>query len=71
MDLFRRYNIPLSSSSAAERLVSSPGDLLNPKRSSQCNLNFESLVFLMGNFNLLGFKELPKVEEKEEEDLYD
>ncbi|XP_076052167.1 uncharacterized protein LOC143031784 isoform X2 [Oratosquilla oratoria] len=72
LDLFRRYNTPLPSSAAVERLFSSAGDILKPKRSSLSNLNFESLVFLSGNFNLLGFKEWPKEEEEKEgeEGLY-
>lgn len=49
---------------AVERLFSSAGDILKPKRSSMSNLNFGSLVFLGSNFNLLGFK----VEEKEEDE---
>ena len=71
LNLFTGYNTPLSSSAAVERLFSSAGDILKPKRSSLSNLNFESLVFFSGNLNLLGFKEWRKIEEEEEEDLCD
>ncbi|KAG0713272.1 hypothetical protein GWK47_016559 [Chionoecetes opilio] len=61
LDLFKRYNTPLPSSAAVERLFSSAGDILRPKRSSLSNINFEQLVFVRGNMHLLGYKEVTTV----------
>ncbi|KAG0711523.1 Guanine nucleotide-binding protein G(q) subunit alpha [Chionoecetes opilio] len=47
-----------TSSAAVERLFSSAGDILRPKRSSLSNINFEQLVFVRGNMHLLGYKEV-------------
>ncbi|KAG0717296.1 hypothetical protein GWK47_054739 [Chionoecetes opilio] len=54
----RGTNTPLPSSAAVERLFSSAGDILRPKRSSLSNINFEQLVFVRGNMHLLGYKEV-------------
>lgn len=70
--LFLKYNTPLPSSAAVERLFSSAGDILRPKRSSLTNQNFEKLVFMRGNMQLLSHKEANpknnKTEEQQEED---
>jgi hypothetical protein len=63
VDLFIKYNTPLPSSAAVERLFSVGGDVLRPKRASLSASNFERLVFMKGNMDLLGFK---KEEEGEE-----
>ncbi|KAG0726197.1 putative nuclease HARBI1 [Chionoecetes opilio] len=53
VDLFIRYNTPVPSSAAVERLFSMGSDVMRPKRSSLTAKNFEKLVFLKGNMNLL------------------
>ncbi|KAG0722180.1 Tripartite motif-containing protein 65 [Chionoecetes opilio] len=53
VDLFIRYNAPVPSSAAVERLFSMGSDVMRPKRSSLTAKNFEKLVFLKGNMNLL------------------
>jgi hypothetical protein len=53
IELFIRYNTPLPSSAAVERLFNSAGDILRPKRSSLSSSNFEKLVFMRGNMELL------------------
>ncbi|KAG0711100.1 hypothetical protein GWK47_021383 [Chionoecetes opilio] len=66
VDLFIRYNTPVPSSAAVERLFSMGSDVMRPKRSSLTAKNFEKLVFLKGNMNLLkGWWEL---EDSDEED---
>lgn len=47
--LFIKYNTSLPSSAAAERLFSTAGNILRPKRSSLTANNFEQLVMLKGN----------------------
>lgn len=49
---FRKYNTPLPSSAAVERLFSFGSDILRPKRSSLTADNFETLVFVKGNMHL-------------------
>ena len=44
-----RYNTALPSSAEAERLFSTAGTILLPKRSSLTASNFEQLVLLKGN----------------------
>jgi hypothetical protein len=53
LDLFNKYNTPLPSSAAVERLFSFGSDILRAKRSSLTADNFEKLVFLKGNMHLL------------------
>ena len=62
LDLFKKYNAPLPSSAAVERLFSSAGDILRAKRSSLSNIHFEQLVFVRGNMHLLGYKEVQEEE---------
>ena len=54
VDLFIRYNTPIPSSAAVERIFSTAGDIIRPKRSSLTASNFEELVFMKGNMDLLG-----------------
>uniref|UniRef100_A0A3Q2Z3R4 Uncharacterized LOC109529306 n=1 Tax=Hippocampus comes TaxID=109280 RepID=A0A3Q2Z3R4_HIPCM len=55
VDLFIKYNTPLPSSAAVERVFSTAGDIVRPKRTALANASFDKLVFLKGNLNLLGF----------------
>ena len=58
LQLFIKYNTALPSSTAMERLFSAAGgDILGAKRSSLHSSNFEQLVFLRGNIDLLTFTE--------------
>ena len=66
LDLFKKYNTPLPSSAAVERLFSAAGDILRSKRASLSNHNFERLVFLRGNMHLLKNKMLKEKKEEEE-----
>ncbi|KAG0714095.1 hypothetical protein GWK47_014816 [Chionoecetes opilio] len=66
VDLFIRYNTPVPSSAAVERLFSMGSDVMRPKRSSLTAKNFEKLVFLKGNMNLL--KGRWELEDSDEED---
>ncbi|KAG0726087.1 hypothetical protein GWK47_037316 [Chionoecetes opilio] len=68
VDLFIRYNTPLPSSAAVERLFSTAGDVLRAKRSSLEEVNFEELVFLKGNMDLLEEK-MGQEDVEEEKDL--
>ncbi|XP_050724101.1 uncharacterized protein LOC127002325 [Eriocheir sinensis] len=70
VDLFTKYNTPLPSSAAVERLFSMAGDILRAKRSSLDEVNFEELVFLKGNIDLLEEKMGQEDMEEEEDDLY-
>lgn len=66
MKLFIKYNTSLPSSAAAERLFSTAGDILRPKRSSLTANNFEQLVMLKGNSKR--FKSFLKKDLKESAD---
>ncbi|KAG0721717.1 hypothetical protein GWK47_045875 [Chionoecetes opilio] len=66
VDLFIRYNTPVPSSAAVERLFSMGSDFMGPKRSSLTAKNFEKLVFLKGNMNPLS--RLLGAEDSDEED---
>ena len=48
-DLFLRYNTPIPSSAAVERLFSVGKDILRPKRCRMTDKHFEMLVFLRAN----------------------
>lgn len=48
-DLFLRYNTPIPSSAAVERLFSMGKDILRPKRCRMSDRHFEMLVFLRSN----------------------
>ncbi|KAG0713397.1 hypothetical protein GWK47_016311 [Chionoecetes opilio] len=66
VDLFIRYNTPVPSSAAVERLFSMGSDVMRPKRSSLTAKNLEKLVFLKGNMNLL--KGRWELEDSDEDD---
>lgn len=53
LSVFLKYNTPLPSSAAVERIFSTAGDIIRPKRSCLSASNFEELVFLKGNLQLL------------------
>jgi len=46
---FFRYNTPIPSSAAVERMFSMGKDILKPKRSKMSDEHFQMLVFLRGN----------------------
>ena len=52
LSVFLKYNTPLPSSAAVERIFSTAGDIIRPKRSCLSASNFEELVFLKGNLHL-------------------
>ena len=53
LSVFLKHNTPLPSSAAVERIFSTAGDIIRPKRSCLTASNFEELVFLKGNLDLL------------------
>ncbi|XP_019740446.1 ADP-ribosylarginine hydrolase isoform X2 [Hippocampus comes] len=55
VDLFIKYNTPLPSSAAVERMFCIAGDILRRKRAALASHNFQKLVFLKGNMSLLGY----------------
>ena len=48
-DLFIKFNTPIPSSAAVERLFSTRKDVLRPKRSRLTDKHFEMLLFLTKN----------------------
>ena len=64
MNLLIKYNTPLPISAAVERIFSIGGDILRAKRSALTAFNFEQLIFMKGNMDLLSFEE--DIEEEEE-----
>ena len=52
--LFVQYNTTIPSSAAVERNFSTGKDILNPKRTSLSDKNFERPVFLKGNDHHMG-----------------
>lgn len=55
-EMFIKYNTPLPSSAAVERMFSIGSDILRAKRSALTADNFEALVFIKGNLKLLDDK---------------
>ena len=53
--LFLQYNTTLPSSAAVERLFSTAGDVLKPKRANMSNANFDRSMFLRQNMWSLWF----------------
>ena len=53
MDVFMKYNIPLPSCTAVERLSSMGSAILTAKRASLTSRHFKWLVFLKGNLGFL------------------
>jgi hypothetical protein len=68
IDLFIKYNTPLPSSAAVERLFSMGSDILRAKRSSLTADNFEKLIFIKGNLQLLDEKSISAKLDMEDED---
>ena len=60
VELFIKYNTPLPSSAAVERLFCMGRDILRAKRSSLSSTNFQQLVFLKGNLDLLKLSEVAR-----------
>ncbi|KAG0717821.1 Bromodomain adjacent to zinc finger domain protein 2B [Chionoecetes opilio] len=63
-----RHWLRLWLSAAVARVFSSAGAILRAKRSSLTASNFEELVFLRGNLEVLGFKEEQDQEMEQQED---
>ena len=55
--LFIKYNTPIPSSAATERMFSVGKDVLRPKRCAMSDEHFEQAMFLRLNWNLLGKSE--------------
>ena len=53
VSLFIKYNTGIPSSAAVERVFSTAGDVLRPKRASLSVETFEHVVFLKGNLHLI------------------
>ena len=69
--LFIKYNTGIPSSAAVERLFSTAGDVLRPKRACLSEDNFEHLVFLKGNLHLLKQKfKVPRGMDEEDEEMF-
>ena len=70
VDLFIKYNTPLHSSAAVERVFSTTGTIFRPKRAALTSANFQKLVYLKENMSLLGFSSYQGQfeEEKQEEE---
>ncbi|KAG0712993.1 hypothetical protein GWK47_017225 [Chionoecetes opilio] len=69
--LFIKYNTGIPSSAAVERLFSTAGDVLRPKRACLSEDNFEYLVFLKGNLHLLKQKfKVPRGVDEEDEEMF-
>lgn len=67
IELFIKYNTPLPSSAAVERLFSTASDVLRAKRSCLTAENFECLVFMKGNMDIIQQHMSLKIHEEEEE----
>uniref|UniRef100_UPI00358E8F2E uncharacterized protein n=2 Tax=Myxine glutinosa TaxID=7769 RepID=UPI00358E8F2E len=65
--LFLRHNTPLPSSASVERVFSYGSDILRPKRSALAAPNFEALVFMKGNLQILKKAHEVEVEEEDED----
>ena len=66
VDLFIKYNTPLPSSAAVERLFSQGSEILRAKRAAMASSNFEKFIFMKGNMTLFRMQE-----ESEEEEITD
>lgn len=67
VDVFLRFNTPIPSSAAVERLFSQGSDIMKPKRASLTSENFERLVFMKGNMDILK-QNLSRLESEDQED---
>ncbi|KAL7634771.1 UNVERIFIED_CONTAM: hypothetical protein RMT77_015148 [Armadillidium vulgare] len=52
VNLFIKYNTPLASSAAVERMFSRGSDFLRPKRAAMASNNYEKFIFMKGNITL-------------------
>ena len=69
--LFIKYNTGIPSSAAAERLFSTAGDVLRPKRVCLSEDNFEHLAFLKGTLHLLKQKfKVPRGMDEEDAEMF-
>ncbi|QQP40754.1 Uncharacterized protein FKW44_014906 [Caligus rogercresseyi] len=67
MELFIKYNTPLPSSAAVERLFSMASDVLRAMRSCLTAENFENLIFMKGNMDIIQQHIMSlKIQEEEE-----
>eukprot|EP00096_Caligus_rogercresseyi_P013875 TRINITY_DN646_c0_g1_i10.p1 TRINITY_DN646_c0_g1~~TRINITY_DN646_c0_g1_i10.p1 ORF type:complete len:713 (-),score=162.64 TRINITY_DN646_c0_g1_i10:334-2472(-) len=67
MELFIKYNTPLPSSAAVEQLFSMASDVLRAKRSCLTAENFENLIFMKGNMDIIQQHIMSlKIQEEEE-----
>ncbi|KAG0713431.1 hypothetical protein GWK47_016243 [Chionoecetes opilio] len=64
VDVFARYNTAILSSAAVERLFSQGSDIMKAKRVSLTSDNFERLVFMKGNMDLLNMELSPEDSER-------
>ena len=53
VDLFIRYNTAIPSTAAVERLFFIGKDILTAKRAKLSDANFERLMFMKGNHNIM------------------
>ncbi|KAG0718171.1 hypothetical protein GWK47_007828 [Chionoecetes opilio] len=60
VDVFVKYNMAILSFAAVERLFSQGSDIMEVKRASLTSENFEKLVFMKGNMNLLNMELSPE-----------
>ncbi|KAG0715648.1 hypothetical protein GWK47_011456 [Chionoecetes opilio] len=60
VDVFVEYNTAIPSSAAVERLFSQGSDIMKVKRVSLTSDNFDRLVFIKGNMDLLNMELSPE-----------
>ncbi|KAG0729637.1 hypothetical protein GWK47_029918 [Chionoecetes opilio] len=60
VDVFVKYNTAIPSSAAVERLFSQGADIMKAKRASLTSDNFERLIFMKGNMDLLKMELSPE-----------
>ena len=58
VDVFIKYNTPLSSSAAVERLFSMGSNILTAKRASLMSRNLQRFVFLKGKMDVLKWQKV-------------
>ncbi|KAG0718503.1 hypothetical protein GWK47_052330 [Chionoecetes opilio] len=60
VDVFVKYNTAIPNSAAVERLFSQGSDIMKAKRASLTSDNFERLLFMQGNMDLLKMELSPE-----------
>ncbi|KAG0728824.1 hypothetical protein GWK47_031681 [Chionoecetes opilio] len=60
VDVFVKYNMAIPSSAAVERLFSQGSDIMKAKKASLTSGNFERLVYMKGNMDLLKMELSPE-----------